>query len=436
MGPDSLARFLRTVIVFACVFAAAEGLHAENWPQWRGPLGNGVSRETGIATEWGPDKNVAWRLPLPGPAGATPVVWNDRIFLTSVSGSDLVLLCAGTDGKERWSKTISTGNKSVRGDEGNFASPSPCTDGEHVWTFMGTGDLACFDFDGNEVWKFNLQDRYGQFKIQFGMASTPVLFGDRLYFQVLHGDYQKETQEGYVVALDKLTGNEAWKVPRNTGAYGENEHSYASPVLYNFGNLQYLITHGGDYAVAYNLTDGSELWRCGGLNPQDDPKKKYHEFLRFVASPGVGEGIVVIPSAKNYPVIALRPDISGDVTDDTDAHLWVRPQDTPDVPSPLIYDDLVYLCRENGNLLCLDARTGQEYYHERTQRDRHRASPVYADGKVYLSARGGKVTVVEAGKQFKVVSTNDLGEEVSASPVIANGTLYYRTFDALWAIRK
>jgi outer membrane protein assembly factor BamB len=436
MGQGSRLRIVRSLITCAWLAASAATLRAENWPQWRGPLGNGVSGEKGIAAEWGPDKNVAWRLPLPGPAGATPVVWDDRIFLTSVSGEDLVLMCVGTDGKERWQKKISTGNKNVRGDEGNFASPSPCTDGDHVWTFMGTGDLACFDFDGNEVWKLNLQDRYGEFKIQFGMASTPVLFGDRLFLQVLHGDYRKETQEGYVVALDKRTGDEVWKTPRDTGAYGENEHSYASPVLYNFGNLQYLITHGGDYAVAYNLADGRELWRCGGINPQDDPNRKYHEFLRFVASPGVGEGIVVIPSAKNYPVIALRPDVSGDVTDDADAHLWVRPQDTPDVPSPLIHEGLVYLCRENGNLLCLDAQTGQEYYHERTHRDRHRASPVYADGMIYLSARDGKVSILKAGREFKILAQNDFGEELSSSPVISNGTLYFRTFDALWAIRK
>jgi outer membrane protein assembly factor BamB len=398
-------------------------------------LGNGISSESGIATEWGPEKNVAWRVKLPGPAGSTPIVWGDSIFLTSVAGTDLVLICFGTDGKERWSRVVGTGNRDVRGDEGNSAAPSPSTDGEHVWTFMGTGDLACFDFEGKEAWRTNLQERYGEFKIQFGMTSTPVLFGDRLYMQVQHGDYEKETQEGYVLALDKGTGREVWKVPRTTGAYGENEHSYASPVLYNFGNLQYLITHGGDYAVAYSL-EGVELWRCGGLNPQDDPKHRYREDLRFVASPGVAEGIVVIPSAKNHPVIGLRPDASGDVTDNAEAKLWVRPDNTPDVPCPLIHDGLVYLCRENGDLICLDAKTGQQQYYERTHRDRHRASPVYADGRIYLSARGGKISIVQAGKEFKLIAQNDLHEEISSSPVISNGTLYFRTFDALWAIRK
>ena len=405
---------------------------AENWGSWRGPTSNGISMEKNVPTEWSKEKNVAWRVELPGPAGATPVVWKDRIFLTSVDGQDLLLLCFGTDGNEQWRQVIGTGNQDARGDEGNSASPSPITDGTHVWAFMGTGNLACFTVAGEPVWSADLQKRYGKFDIAFGMSATPVLHDGRLFVQLIHGDGKPTTQEAIVVAIDAESGDHLWKVDRVTGASKENEHSYASPMLYDFGDMTYLITHGADYTVAYSLDDGKEIWRLGGLNPQG---QSYHPTLRFVASPAAADGIVVCPTAKNGPVFAIAADRSGDLTD-TNAILWIREQHTPDVPSPVILDDLVYLCRENGMLLVIDRNTGEEVYMERTHSHRHRASPVFADGNLYLTARDGKITVVKAGRLFEIVSQNDTGELMSASPVISNGTIYLRTFDALWAIRN
>ncbi len=436
MPRGTLSLFLGCTLGFTLGFSAL--LQAENWPQWRGPNNNGISSEKNLPVSWDKKTNVAWRLELPGAAGATPCVWEDSIFVTSATkDGPLLLLCVGTDGKERWRKTIvESGNKKVRGDEGNYASPSPATDGKHVWVMMGTGDVACFDFQGKEVWKLNLQDRYGKFKIAFGMASTPVLFGERLYVQLIHGDGKADTQEAMVVALEKATGQEVWKADRITGASNENEHSYASPMLYDDGKTQYLITHGADYTIAYNLDDGSERWRLEGLNPRNVESKRYHPTLRFVASPVAHEGLVVVPTAKNGPVFTVDGNAKGKVDQDSQSRLWVRPNNTPDVPSPLIAEGLLYLCRENGNLMCLDAKTGEQHYEERTNRTRHRASPVLADGKIYLTGRDGKVSVVKVGSTFELLSQNDVGEEISASPAIANGTIYLRSFEALWAIRK
>ncbi len=407
-----------------------------NWGSWRGPTSNGVSTETNIPIEWSKDTNVAWRFPLPGPAGATPVVWDERIFVTTVDDEDLLLICVNTDGHEQWRHKIGHGNKDVRGDEGNSASPSPITDGKHVWSCMATGDLACFTVAGDLAWKLDLQKRYGDFNISFGMSATPVLHDGRLFVQLIHGDRKAETTEALVAAIDAATGEPIWKSDRVTGAYNENEHSYASAMLYDFGGLSYLITHGADYTVAYALEDGKELWRLGGLNPQDDPKRQYHPTLRFVASPGAAEGIIVCPTAKNGPVYAIRADQTGDLTGSDHAIRWIRKRNTPDVPSPLVHEDLVYLCRENGMLLVVDRNTGEEVYMKRTHNNRHRASPVYADGHLYLTARDGKVTVVKSGREFRIVAQNDTEEAMSASPVIANGTIYLRTFDALWAIRN
>lgn len=493
------------LFVFAGDFAVGE-----NWPQWRGPAGNGVSDENGIPSQWGIENNVAWRLPLPGAAGATPVVWEDRIFLTSAEGDDLLVLCVGTNGREIWRQKAGTGNRSVGfGDaEGNYASPSPSTDGKHVWVFMGTGDLACYDFDGNEIWKTNLQESYGPFDIQFGMASTPLLHRDRLYLQIIHGPMRGEGEPSYVVAIDKRTGEEVWKKDRQTGAERECKHSYASPILYQDKEREYLLTHGSDYIIAHDLDSGEEIWRHGGLNPplvagaedaqtgdipdflkafdvNDDGKvirleipegrqrrlfdlfaarqeldaskpytlaelaqkaasgvsgsgqrgaAEYHPTLRFIASPAAAPGLIVVPSAKRGAVLALRPDLSGDATGSHEAQLWGTPRGTPDVPSPLIHEGLVYFCDEGGIITCRDAETGEQKYQERIHSQRYRASPVFAEGKLFLTARDGRVTVLRAGPEFEVIAENEINEDVAASPAISNGRIYLRSFEALWAI--
>ncbi len=421
-----MRRLLQLFAMVCLPIALAPALHAENWPQWRGAKNDGICNEKNLPTTWSKTENVAWRLPLPGYAGSTPVVWGDHIFLTSAAGSDLVLIAADTAGKQLWQKTLGSGNREVRGDEGNSASNSPSTDGKHVWAMMATGDLACYDFDGAEVWKFNLQDRYGKFNIQFGMTSTPVLDGDRLYLQLLHSG------GAHVIALDKATGKEVWHTGRPSDAKDECEQSYASPVIYRDDQREFLLTHGGDYIVAHSLKDGSEIWRCGDLNP----KTTYNRTLRFVASPLAVPGLIVVPSAKNGPVLGLKPDGKGDISGDSNFRLWKRASNTPDVPSPLVYDGLCYLYRETGNLICMDAKTGEEIYEKRTQGGRHRASPVYADGKVFLTARDGKISVVKAGREFQLLATNTMEEPVSASLAIANGTIYVRTASALYAVRN
>ncbi len=423
-----MKRLLSLSASIAMLMTVASSANADNWPSWRGPKGNGISSEKGIATKWSKTENVAWKTPLPGPAGASPVVWDDKIFLTAANGEDLLLLCYGTDGKEKWRQVIAKGNKDVRGDEGNSASNSPVTDGKHVWTMMANGILACHTFDGKEVWKLNLEDRYGKFNIQFGMTSTPILDNGRLYLQMIHGAWSKEPSKGVVACLDGATGKELWKHNRETDAVDENKHSYASPMMYDYSGKKFLLTHGADYLIAHDISSGAELFRCGDLNL----KTKYDPTLRFVASPACADGIIVVPTAKGGPCVGLKPDGKGDVTQ---LRFWTHAK-TPDVPSPLIVDGLVYLGMHDGNLYCLDQGSGEQIYFERGHRQRHRASPVYADGNIYMVARDGVVTVVKAGKKFEVVSTNEIGESISASPAISNGVLYLRSFDSLWAIKK
>jgi outer membrane protein assembly factor BamB len=417
---------IAAVGLLVAIFFLANPAEAGNWPQWRGPANNGISPETNLPAAWAESQNIAWTLKLPGMGGSTPIVWGARLFLTSEEGNDVVLLCVGTDGQAKWKQQLGTGRRRFMRDEGNQASASPCTDGRHVYAFAGTGDFACFDLDGKEVWRFNAQDRYGRFQIMHGMHVTPLLDGDRLYLSLLHAGAM------WVLALDKATGNEIWKVERPTDGVFEGRQSYASPCLWRNGQDAYLVVHGCDYTTAHRLKDGQELWRLSDLNP----KGRYNKTLRFVASPATAPDLIVVPTAKNGPVVGVRPDVRGAITAGGPGELWRRPKNTPDVPSPLIHDGLVYLCGERGLLLCLDAKTGKELYSQQLHRARYRASPVLADGKLYLTARDGTVTVAKVGPKFDLLATNRLPDELTASPVVADGRIYLRGFGALYAISQ
>jgi outer membrane protein assembly factor BamB len=274
-----------------------------------------------------------------------------------------------------------------------------------------------------------VQERYGKYGAQHGLHNTPLLDGDRLYVEYFSAGPQKHA---YVLALDKGTGKEIWKVERKSDGYQENLDSYTSPVMWRKGKDAYLITHGNDYAIAHSLEDGSELWRVGGLNP----KEKYNTTLRFVASPLATPDLIVIPSAKNHGVVGLKPDARGLIMPGNNSELWRLPNNTPDVPSPLLYDGLVYLCRENGQqgLICIDARTGEQKYSAPLHRAVYRASPVEAGGLIYLAARDGVVTVVKAGPKFEKVAENSLPDDIAGSPAISNGRIYIRGWKTLYAI--
>jgi outer membrane protein assembly factor BamB len=462
LGNFCLMKWALLLLILGMSWRTPQGL-ADNWPQWRGPALNGICAEKDLPIEWslsgdGQRKNIVWKLDLPGPAGSTPVIWDDRIYLTSATDDDqLILLCVSTSGNEFWRRSLDSGNRKVRGDEGNMASPSPCTDGRHVWALVGTGKLACFDRLGNEKWRVDLGQRYGKLNIAFGLSSTPILRAGKIYLQIIHGDRDPKTNEARVICLDAKTGTQIWVHHRSSDASDECEHSYASPTLYHDSQQELLLTHGADYLVAHHLQDGRELWRCGGINSPGN----YHQTLRLISSPVASEGLIVVPTAKNGPVFGIRPahgsqavgsraagsqaaevatgnSKTGDPKIEATGYdlMWTFPENTPDVPSPLIKDGLVYLCRENGNLRCLEALSGTEVYRERTERGRHRASPVWADGKIYLTCRNGKITVVREGRQFEILAQNEVGEEITASPAIADGTIYLRTFHSLIAVRE
>jgi len=418
-------------------FVAALGLiampavtHAENWPNWRGPNGDGISSEKGLPTTWSETKNVAWKLTLPGKGSSTPIIWGDRIFLTSAEDKDLILICANTAGKLLWKQKVASEIRgSTRMEFGNEASPSPTTDGKHVIVYLGTGDLACYDFDGKQLWTFNLQKKYGKFSIQHGMHVTPVLHEDRVLMALI-------TNGGHwVLAFDKATGKELWKHERKSDAKGESRESYASPVLWKNGNEMNLVVLGADYTTGHRLSDGSEVWRLGDLNP----KANYSSALRIIASPVVGPNELVVPTARGGIIVTLKPGASGMIKAGSEHEAWRINKGAPDVPSPLVHDGLVYIQRENGIMLILDAKSGKELQSVRLMSELYRASPIYADGKIYtISRNSGTVSVLKAGPKGEVLSTNRMGDDMysTASPAVSQGRLYLRGVQTLYAISE
>ncbi|MCS6865870.1 MAG: PQQ-binding-like beta-propeller repeat protein [Gemmataceae bacterium] len=394
---------------------------AENWPQWRGPKNDGHSNEKGLPTEWSSDKNILWKLKMPGQGSSTPAVWGKRIFLTSADGDDIVLLCVSTDGQEQWKQKLSnTGRVKYKGGEGNDASASCSTDGRYVWTFVGNGQLVCYTVDGKLVWNKDLQS-YGRFNIQFGCHWTPVLYKGNLYVQVMHRGAQK------LVAFEATTGRELWQVDRPGYGRGESPDTYASPFIWEGEGGPLLVAHGNDYCTGHKLDNGEEVWRVYGLNPTNNSA------WRFVSCPLVTADLIVVPSCKNGPTVAFHPvGAKGRIDPDNKNELW-RIKSTPDVVAPIRVEDVVYFT-DNGPFTAVDAKTGTQLYREQLTKALHRAQMVAADGKIYITAVNGATDVVQAGRTFQRISTNKLPDTFYASPAIADGRIYLRGWDYLWAI--
>lgn len=410
-----LPAFLLTVAVFATLTVPAS---AENWPQWRGPKNDGHSSAKGLPTEWGAEKNILWKLKMPGRAASTPAIWEDKIFVTSADGDDVVLMCIGTDGKQKWKAPIGKGSKTYRG-EGNDASASCSTDGKHVWTFAGSGALVCYTVDGKEVWSKNLQE-YGKFGIQFGCHWTPVLYRGSIYLQVMHRNAQ------LVVGLDAATGKELWKQKRPGYGKGESPDTYASAFIWEGQGGPLLVAHGNDYCTGHKLTDGEEVWRVQGLNPTTNGA------WRFVSCPLVTPDLIVVPSCKNGPTVAFNPvGAKGDINPENKAEIW-RIKSTPDVVAPIRVGDIVYL--NDGRLMAVNAKTGEQIYRQPLSAGPHRANLIAGDGKIYITSANGSIDVIQEGKEFKKLATNKLPDTLYATPTPAEGRLYIRGWEYLWAI--
>ena len=406
------------------LFVAAAAVHpqAENWPQWRGPQLNGVSRETNLPVKWTTEENIAWKLPLPGVSGATPIIWSDRIFLNVAERGELFLWAVDRNkGAVAWKQRLGGGDHKMR--KQNMSSPSPVTDGAHVWALTGTGVLKAFTAAGEEKWTRDLQKDYGSFGLNWGYASSPLLVGDALYVQVLHG--MKTDDPSYVLRIDGKSGKTVWRVERPTKAVQESPDAYTTPALLQTANRAAIVVSGGDIVTAHDPGTGKELWRSDGLNPDN------HPFHRIVASPVVAGGLVYAPS-RERPLLAIKAGGTGDVT--TSHRVWSF-DNGPDVPTPVTDGTYFYSVNDRGIVYCLDAKTGKTIYGpQRIKPGTYSASPVLAGGHIYITNEEGTTTVFKAGPKFEVVAENAVNEFVLSSVAVSDGQIFLRTSGHLYAI--
>jgi outer membrane protein assembly factor BamB len=418
---------------------------AADWPHWRGPQANGVA-EADAATplEWGPEKNILWRTELPSWSAATPIVWGDTVFVTSaeegfsatgggglgrhairqllnkLDWDDAILLLAfdARTGEQRWRREIGEDNSIHL--KHNEASPSPVTDGRHVWVITGTGRLSAFDFAGKPAWTRDLTEDYGPFGSQWGYGSSPVLDRGRLYIQVLQG-YNTDGP-GYILCLEAATGKTLWRVERPTDAIAESPDAYTTPLIADVAGGRWLAVTGAGYVTLHDLGSGRELARIGGLIPEEN--RDY----RNVASAVLAGDMLLVPTRRT-PFNAFRI-LPGPKLE----RVWSNDYG-PDVPTPVSDGERLWLVDDKGIMQCLRVADGEPLWgRRRTEPGIYTSSLVLADGRIYATNEECTTTVLAAQDDFEVLATNRLEGHILASPAVAGGRIFLRTAEHLYCI--
>jgi len=417
-----MTRLLSLVLLGALFAAPADvrmvevtGDAAKYWPRWRGPSGQGLVAPGAYTDKWSASTSV-WKTTVPGRGNSSPIVWGDRIFLTTGYGNGerlSMLAYSRADGKKLWETFIPQNGVEYVHYKNGFASATPTTDGQLVYASFGRHGLVAFDFNGKIAWqhKFGVIDNY------HGPAGSPVLYKDRIF--IFQDANPTQGQSAFVGAFDKLTGKTIWQTPRRESV------GWGTAVVINTGERDEVIVSSMYRVAAYDPDAGKELWTVRGNT------------YEVIPTPVVGHGLVFASSGRAGPTIAIRPGGAGDVTSTHVA--WSSPRGSPFVPSGIIVGDLLYLINDMQSILTVyEAATGKLVYQDRlgtAMREGFSASPVHVNGKIFLTNDDGQTFVVEAGRTFKLLHVNELGEQTLASPALVDGTWYWRTASTLRAIR-
>lgn len=441
---------MTTRLTFIALMLTTLSAAAADWPHWRGPLFNGSTDETGLPVQFTQTENIRWSVELPGPSAATPIIWQDRVFLSSTrpDTDELVAMCLDrNDGSVRWQHVVAKGIS--RDTRSTFSAPSPITDGERVIFFFGSGPLVAYDLDGNELWTRNIVEESGPFAFLWTFSSTPLLYDGTLYLQVLQRDVPVERRRGpggggaadresgiesYLMGMDPNTGQTRWQVTRPSDAYAESREAFSSPIPFEHNGRREILVVGGDCITGHDANTGEELWRWGTWNPT----RIGH--WRLVPSPVSGSDLILACGPKGSPIYAVKAGGNGTLPDSEIA--WDSSDSrevSADVPTPAYYDgDFFVLNDLRSTLTRVDPATGEVKWSMRLPREhKFEASPTVADGKIYLINFAGQVIVVDAGTGE--VLADIAMDERSESPVrstiaVAHGNLFVRTNDRLYCV--
>ena len=445
-------RFLAICLCLGSItIAGAPDSGAQNWPSFRGPRASGVADGANPPTVWDAEKsrNILWKTPLPGLAISSPIVWGDRVFVTTAISSDpkaethrhglygdvepakdvarhiwRVYALDKKSGKIVWEQTAHEGvPKTKRHPKSSQANSTPATDGKHVVAFLGSEGLYCYDFNGKLLWKQDLGSlNAGWFydpDYEWGMASSPIIYKDMVIVQC---DIQKDS---FVAAYRLKDGGQVWRTPR------DEIPSWGTPAIYEGKQRAELITHATKFIRGYDPMTGKELWRLGPNSEVTAPTPIVAHDLIFVTN-----GYRVI-----QPIYAIRLGATGDISlkgDEESSQFiaWSKKRGGPYLPTPVVYGDYLYTCANNGLLTAYHARTGERIYQQRIgdKGGAYSASPVAADGKLYFTSEDGEIHVVKAGPKYELLATNPMGEVLMATPAISEGMLIVRGLKDVFGI--
>jgi outer membrane protein assembly factor BamB len=408
-----------------------------NWPTWRGPNANGVSLQANPPLEWSESKNIKWKVEIPGRGSASPVVWGDRLYLLSAVPANAPVASTHTPrggvnprvphrfmvyaidrntGKTVWEKIAreSTPHEASHPDNGTWASSSAVTDGEHVIAFFESEGLYAYDMNGSLVWQKDLGDK--TMRNEFGEGSTPALHGNRL---VVVWDHFVPGAS-FIVTLDKTTGREIWRVKR------DEIDTWATPLVIDAGGRPQVVVNGMNKIRSYDLETGNVVWEAPGTTMNPIPSPVYDKGLVFLMSGFRGNNLKAIRLA----------DAKGDLTG-SKAIVWEINRDTPYVPSPLLYDGILYFLKTNSGILsAFDAQTGKPHYQAQRLAELGEvfSSPVGAQGRVYITGRDGVTLVLRNSPKYEVIGKNTLDDGFDASPALVGNMMYMRGYKNLYAI--
>lgn len=440
----------------SCVFptlAENQETYDKNWPQWRGPAGNGIVLHGAPPLEWNEEKNVKWKVKIDGKGHATPAIWGNKVFvLTAVPSGEPVASApqpertqrgaSGNDGQRRRGggfgrrsapnqehtfKTICLDRESGKvvwekiarkeiphqgiQSSNSFSSGSPVTDGQRVYVSFGSSGLYCYDMDGNLVWDKDL----GKVSVTFGEGSSPAVHGDSLVV------IQDNNGDSYLYAFDKKTGKELWKKSRS------ERSGWTTPYFIERNGKMEVVVNGSNAVRSYDLNTGEDLWQCSGLGSNPVPMIVGNE-----------KAIYAMSGHRNGAAIAIKLGGSGDLTG-TDAVQWTITRGTPYVPSPLLYDNFLYFLQRTGSQLsCVDPESGEFHYAQQRLEGISGvyASPLGVADRVYLVGQNGTTVVVEKSKELKILATNKLDDRLDASPAVVGGELFLRGHNFLYCISE
>ncbi|HYT68829.1 MAG TPA: PQQ-binding-like beta-propeller repeat protein [Vicinamibacterales bacterium] len=416
--------------------AAADTTAEKYWPQWRGPYATGVSKTADPPVEWSETKNIHWKVEIPGRGSGTPVIWGDKVFVLSAvpaveNGAALhepkgnqpriphkfvVMALDRKTGKVAWERTARehTPHEGSHPQWGTWSSSSAMTDGEHVYAYFDSFGLYAYDMNGKLLWEKDLGDK--KMRQEFGEGQTPVLYGDRI---VVQWDHQGQS---FITALDKLTGAELWRTNR------QEIDSWGTPLVVDVGGKPQVIATAMNKVYGYDLETGKVVWEGPGLTMNPIPSAVYEDGIAILTSGFRGSALRAVRVA----------DAKGDITA-SGAQVWSIDHDTPYVPSPLLYDGIVYFLKSNSGILsAYDAKTGKPHYQLQRLEGVPNvfASPVGAKGRVYLAGQEGTTLVIKHGPTYEVLAKNVLDDGFNASPALVDSELYLRGFKYLYSIGR